>query len=93
MAHCKEQDLEDLDELLSKIRMLDKLKERKKGIFYLKSKGFLHFHTDKSGRRWADVRDGADWGEEIDLPFNPETSLQSAFFDEVVRRYERCLKK
>jgi len=69
------------------------LKERKKGIFYLKSKGFLHFHTDKSGRRWTDVRDGADWGEEIDLPFNPETAVQSDFFDEVIRRYEKCLKK
>ena len=35
------------------------LKEKKRGTFYLKSRGFLHFHQDPAGF-FADVRDGPD---------------------------------
>jgi hypothetical protein len=53
--------LETLAELLAEIRLRDGLKEKKLGIFYRKSKSFLHFHEDPAGL-FADltVGDGFD---------------------------------
>lgn len=85
MAHCPPEKLSDLSELLQQIRNLPGLKEKQTGIFYYKGKGFLHFHS-KDHRRWADVRDGADWGEPIDLDWHPNTETQAAFLAEVIRR-------
>jgi hypothetical protein len=36
------------------------LKERKRGAFYRKSAGFLHFHEDPAGL-FADLKVGGDW--------------------------------
>jgi hypothetical protein len=36
------------------------LKERSPGVFYFKSKPFLHFHDDPSGI-YADIRVEIDW--------------------------------
>ena len=57
---------------------------------YLKSKGFLHFHM-KDDRRWADVRDGASWGSEIDLPFDASASQKKKFLNVVRQRYKNSL--
>jgi hypothetical protein len=38
-----------LSDLLDQIRQRQGLKEKKLGIFYRKSKSFLHFHEDPSG--------------------------------------------
>ena len=87
MAHCPYADLADIEDVLDRIRKLEKLREKKPGFFYLKSRGFLHFHL-KDDRRWADVRDGQEWGEELDIPFNPSKKQKDSFFKEVAARYE-----
>lgn len=42
------------------MRQLDELVEKKRGIFYRRSKAFLHFHEDPSGLH-ADVRLSVDF--------------------------------
>ncbi len=86
MARCPYEKLEDIEDVLEKIRALPLIKESKPGIFYYKSQGFLHFHL-KDDRRWADVRDTDRWGSEMDLPFKAKKSEKNSFFDEVKRRY------
>ncbi len=61
MRHASENDLSTINEFLEKLRSLPGLKEKKTGIFYRKSKAFLHFHEDK-GKLFADVRlDGSEF--------------------------------
>ena len=91
MAHCPFDHLKDLHPCLTKIRNLEKIKEPKPGIFYLKGRGFLHFHTNKENRRWADVVDGKSWGTEIDIPFNPSQKQITDFLREVQRRHRKAL--
>ena len=90
MAHSKIESLGDIAEILENIRKLDKVKERKPGIFYLKSKSFLHFH-EKDGRRWADIRDGLNWGSELDIPYNPSKRERSNFLKEAKKRHLNTL--
>jgi hypothetical protein len=47
--------LDQLEPLLAEIRATGALKEKSRGVFYLKSKAFLHFHEDPAGL-FADVR-------------------------------------
>jgi hypothetical protein len=61
MKHASSTTIESLAPLLQKIRLLPELKEKKPGVFYRKSRAFLHFHED-DGRIYADVRlDGSDF--------------------------------
>jgi hypothetical protein len=55
MKHATPESLDRIDELLEKIRSFDRLKEKTRGVFYLKSQAFLHFHED-DGTMYADVR-------------------------------------
>ena len=41
--------MQQLSNLLDQIRQRQGLKEKKLGIFYRKSKSFLHFHDDPAG--------------------------------------------
>lgn len=75
---------------MAQIRALPGLKENKPGIFYRGGKGFLHFHTHQ-GERWADIRDGQNWGEPVSLPFAPDTQAQAAFLTIVRKRLARLL--
>jgi len=61
MKHAGPVALEHLARLLEQIRLRDGIKEKKLGIFYRKSKSFLHFHEDPAGL-FADltVADGFD---------------------------------
>ncbi len=59
MKHASEKTLATIATQLSQIRAL-KLKERSPGVFYFKSKPFLHFHEDPSGI-YADVRVELEW--------------------------------
>ena len=61
MKHATSATLETLSELLAQIRVKGGLKERKLGVFYRKSRSFLHFHEDPAGL-FADltVGDGFD---------------------------------
>ena len=58
MRHARDQDLDRIEDLLAQVRELPGLKEKKRGVFYLRSKGFLHFHEDPAGM-FADLT-GAD---------------------------------
>ncbi len=60
MRHATAAALDELEPLIVRLRRLDGLVERKRGVFYRKSKAFLHFHEDPSGLH-ADVRLAADF--------------------------------
>jgi hypothetical protein len=61
MRHPRENELDPLEPLLTKLRGLDGLVERNPGVFYRRSKAFLHFHVDGDGF-FADVRlDGKEF--------------------------------
>jgi hypothetical protein len=58
--HAQPETLDLIDDLLSAIRQRAWLTERKRGIFYRKSAGWLHFHG-KAGAIVADLKVGRDW--------------------------------
>jgi hypothetical protein len=55
VRHARGEDLDRLEPLLARLRAFDALRERSRGVFYLKSQAFLHFHEDPAGL-FADVR-------------------------------------
>jgi len=59
MKHAGAATLERLEPLLRMLRAIEPLKERSHGVFYFKSKAFLHFHEDPAGL-FADVRTRPD---------------------------------
>ncbi|HEY2752333.1 hypothetical protein [Phenylobacterium sp.] len=63
MRHARDSDLDRLDDLLVQLRTLPGLTEKKRGVFYRKSRAFLHFHEDPMGM-FADIS-GPD--ERIDV--------------------------
>ncbi len=56
MKHAGTVTLDQLENLLACIRALPGLKEKARGVFYWKSRAFLHFHEDPKGL-FADLRD------------------------------------
>jgi len=62
MKHAGAATLDHLEPLLERIRAVGALREKSRGIFYLKSRAFLHFHEDPAGL-FADIRaaDGKDF--------------------------------
>lgn len=56
MRHARDQDLDRIEGLLAELRALPGLVERKRGVFYRKSRAFLHFHEDPKGM-FADLSD------------------------------------
>ena len=60
MKHATGKTLKTLESLLREIRKSQHLKEKNHGIFYLKSKAYLHFHEDEEGT-FADVKKGNKW--------------------------------
>ena len=55
MKHVTSEGLDRLESLLEDLRGLEGLVEKKRGLFYRRSKAFLHFHEDPAGL-FADVR-------------------------------------
>lgn len=55
MKHAGEAALDQLEPLLARVRALPGLIEKKRGVFYRKSRAFLHFHEDPKGL-FGDVR-------------------------------------
>ena len=55
MKHATAAALDELAPLLETLRVMPGLKERSRGVFYRRSKAFLHFHEDPAGL-FADVR-------------------------------------
>ena len=60
MRHATETALDQLEPLLERIRRLPGLVERTRGVFYRRSRAFLHFHEDPAGL-FADVRQAGDF--------------------------------
>ena len=56
MRHARDCDLDRIDGLLAQVRTLPGLVEKKPGVFYRKSRAFLHFHEDPKGM-FADISD------------------------------------
>jgi hypothetical protein len=56
MRHARDQDLDRIEDLLVQLRALPGLAEKKRGVFYRKSRAFLHFHEDPRGM-FADISD------------------------------------
>jgi hypothetical protein len=65
MKHAGPAALAAIASLLQRLRALPALVERKPGIFYVRSKAYLHFHEDPAGI-FADVK--LDGGEFDRLP-------------------------
>jgi hypothetical protein len=66
MKHATAAALNRLQGLLAGVRQLERMKEKSPGVFYWRSKAFLHFHEDPAGL-FADIRTGSDWER---LPVN-----------------------
>jgi hypothetical protein len=61
MRHITPGRLTEIDGLLAELRRVDGLQERSAGVFYVRSRAFLHFHEDGDDV-YADVRlDGDDF--------------------------------
>ena len=56
MRHARDEDLDRIEDLLARLRTLPGLTEKKRGVFYRKSRAFLHFHEDPKGM-FADISD------------------------------------
>lgn len=55
MRHAGEAALDELEPLLAQLRTLPRLKEKKRGTFYVGAKAFLHFHEHPEGP-FADLK-------------------------------------
>jgi hypothetical protein len=57
VRHATDEDLDHVAALLTELRTLPQLRERKRGYFSRGSRAFLHFHED-AGDIYVDVRLG-----------------------------------
>jgi hypothetical protein len=60
VRHARAEALDELEPFLERLRAVPGLVEKKRGVFYVRSKAFLHFHEDPSGLH-ADVRLGPEF--------------------------------
>lgn len=60
MKHAGPSTLARIKPLLAELRTRSALRENRPGVFYLKSRAFLHFHDDPAGV-FADVRLASDF--------------------------------
>ncbi len=60
MRHARPEALDRLDALIVSLRAMPEINERTRGVFYRKSRAFLHFHEDGEAL-YADVRLGQDF--------------------------------
>lgn len=79
MRHARDSDLDRVENLLVQVRSLPGLVEKKRGVFYRKSRAFLHFHQDPKGM-FADL---SDPDERIDVT---EPEGQAALLNAARRR-------
>jgi hypothetical protein len=61
VRHATEQDLDRIEVLLTHLRQLPQLRERKRGYFSRESKAFIHFH-EQAGELYVDARLGTAFG-------------------------------
>ena len=84
MKHADAATLATLSDLIENLRKRSALVEKQLGVFYTKSRAFLHFHQDPTGL-FADLRDGSDWRR---FPVNKpdECAMLLAAVDRVLAR-------
>ena len=71
MRHPRDGELDQMVPVLEQLRGIDGLVERTTGVFYRRSKAFLHFHVDDDDF-YADVRlDGVGF-ERMKVTTKPE---------------------
>ena len=80
MKHAGDKALDALEQILARLRGLEGLRERKRGVFYRKSAAFAHFHEDPAGF-FADLKCGKDF---VRFPVNTPGEIE-AFMREVRR--------
>lgn len=75
MRHAGQDCLDQLEPLLAQLRLLPSLTEKSRGVFYVRSRAFLHFHEDPRGI-FGDVRceDGGDF-DRIDVTVESGRSM------------------
>jgi hypothetical protein len=82
MKHATAESLDQIGALLDEIRTFEGLREKTRGVFYLKSRAFLHFHED-DGTLYADARLS---GHDFDR-FCLETSADQRRLVAAIRRH------
>ena len=82
VRHAGAQALDELEPFLGRLRTVPGLVEKTRGVFYVRSKAFLHFHEDPSGLH-ADVRLGSEFSR-----FRVETAEER---DALLERIEAAL--
>jgi hypothetical protein len=70
MKHATAATLDGIEELLAALRAIPGLQEKARGVFYLRSKAFLHFHEDPAGL-FADFRAAGEW---VRLPVDTDVA-------------------
>jgi hypothetical protein len=83
MKHATRGALHRLSDLFIQIRTRKGLQERKPGIFYKKSKAFLHFHEDPAGM-YADLSAVAEFER---YPVNTKKQWEA-----LLRAIDRCVE-
>lgn len=84
MKHAGVAVLESLAPLLARLRRIEGLVERRPGVFYHRSRAFLHFHEDPAGV-FADVRFDGEAFERV--------ALAEVTFEAFVRRVELAVAR
>ena len=79
MRHATPDDLVPIEALLRDLRSVSGLVERTPGVFYRRSRAFLHFHADPSGL-FADIRLQGEDFERIPID---STTAQAALLGQV----------
>ena len=85
MKHASESTLEGLSAFLDRLRSIDGLVEKRPGVFYRRSKAFLHFHEDPSGI-FVDIR------LNIDDPFTRLPVTTRSQQSELITTIKRALR-
>jgi hypothetical protein len=85
MKHAGPAALDQIEPLLERLRAMGGLKERARGVFYWKSRAFLHFHEDPAGL-FADLRRAED--DDFDRLQIDEPAAQDALAARVLARIE-----
>ena len=86
MRHARPQDLDRLEDLLAQLRTLPGMIEKTRGVFYVRSRSFLHFHEDPKGL-FADLRE-AGGGNDFDRLDVTEAAGQAALMAAARRRLD-----
>ena len=81
--------MKDLESVFETIRKWESIREPKPGIFYFKSKPFLHFHI-QSEERFAHIRSGTVW-ERLDAP-QPIAKTKLKSLEKVILGHYQKLK-